>query len=187
MPALSRSLIIALSIAAVFVLLVGFAIGRATSGDSDADALTAAPDDTTSTVAETSGGASSTTTQVLLIDGDPASVLPPNLEIPESGIPVYGSDAQRAQMLSDLAAAGVAGGSSVTLLATADHVCFNLERLQAQNRSPAFAVRVVWNESLGDLPSEDVAAFGVVFNAAPQYLCIDSIVYGEQVAYWLGI
>jgi hypothetical protein len=174
------------SAVAIVVLLVGFAIGRATSGGSSADGVAAAPEDTTSTSALTAAGDSTTTTTVPIIDGDPANALPPEVEIPASGIPKYGSDADRDQMLNDLAAAGVAGGSKATLLATADHVCFNLERLQEQNRSPAFAVRVVWNESLGDLPSGDVAAFGVVFNTAPYYLCPDSIEYGEDVAYWLG-
>jgi hypothetical protein len=175
------------AVAAIVILLAGFGIGRATSGDSSTEAGAVAPGDTTSTNAQTAGDDASTTSSVPTIDGDPASVLPQELEIPEGGIPKYGSDTDRAQMLDDLVAAGVAGGSSAALLATADHVCFNLERLQEQNRSPAFAVRVVWNESLGDLPSEDVAAFGVIFNAAPQYLCLESIEYGEQVAYWLGI
>ena len=175
------------SAVAIVVLLVGFAIGRATSGGSSTDAVAAASGGTTSTAALVADEAATTTTQVPIIDGDPSSALPPELAIPASGIPKYGSDADRERMLNDLATAGVAGGSSETLLATADHVCFNLERLQEQNRSPAFAVRVVWNESLGDLPSEDVAAFGVVFNAAPHYLCVESIEYGEQVAYWLGI
>jgi hypothetical protein len=175
------------SAVAIVVLLVGFTVGRATAGGSDADALAVATEDTSTTIDQVSGANASTTSQVPIIDGDPSSVLPPELEIPASGIPKYGSDADRDQMLNDLAAAGVAGGSREALLATADHVCFNLERLEEQNRSPAFAVRVVWNESLGDLPSEDVAAFGVVFNAAPHYLCVESIEYGEEVAYWLGI
>jgi len=80
----------------------------------------------------------------------------------------------------------VTGGTRSGLLATADHVCYNLERLEAQDRSPAFAVRVVWNESLAVLESEDLAAFAAVFAAAPHFLCPDSIEYAEEVAYWLG-
>ena len=70
--------------------------------------------------------------------------------------------------------------------AVSDHICYMLDRLQDQDRSPAFAVRVVWNESLADLRSEDLAAFAFVFDSAPQYLCPESIPYGESVAYWLG-
>jgi hypothetical protein len=174
------------SVTVIVILIVGFAFGRVTSGGSDADVVAEESPITNSTVALATGDGSSTTSTVPIIDGDPANALPPEVEIPASGIPKYGSDSDRDQMLNDLAAAGVAGGSKATLLATADHVCFNLERLQEQNRSPAFAVRVVWNESLGDLPSGDVAAFGVVFNTAPYYLCPDSIEYGEDIAYWLG-
>lgn len=175
------------SAVAIVVLLAGFTIGRTTAGGSNVGAVAVTTEDTSTSVAQATGDDASTTSQVPVIDGDPSNALPPELEIPASGIPKYGSDADRDQMLKDLAAAGVAGGSSEALLATADHVCFNLERLQEQDRSPAFAVRVVWNESLGDLPSGDIAVFGVVFSAAPHYLCVDSIEYGEQVAYWLGI
>jgi hypothetical protein len=44
----------------------------------------------------------------------------------------------------------------------------------------------VWNESLAELDSQDLAAFAAVFAAAPRYLCLDSIEYAEEVAYWLG-
>ena len=76
--------------------------------------------------------------------------------------------------------------SRSTMLWVADSVCYDLERLSAQGRSPAFAVRVVWNETLGDLASGDAAAFGAVFSAATAYLCPHMGPYGEDVAYWLG-
>lgn len=187
MQALNRRRIIAISVGAVVAILIGFVLGRATTGDSTSEAGSIGPGATLTSVSSEEGAVHATTTsQVPVMDGDAASILPPESEVPESGLPVYGTEADRNQMLDDLSAAGVAGGTKQGLLATGDHVCFNLERLTEQHRSRAFAVRVVWNESLGDLPSEDVAAFGVVFNSAPHYLCPEYVEYAESIAYWLG-
>jgi hypothetical protein len=73
------------------------------------------------------------------------------------------------------------------LLATADKVCYDLERLIAQERSAAYATRVVWNESLAELESEDLAGFATVFSLAPTYLCPENAAYASEVAYILGI
>jgi len=81
---------------------------------------------------------------------------------------------------------GIVSGSTLDLLASADEICYHLERLQAQNRTAAYAVRVVWNEALAPLEPEDLAAFGTVFVAAPHFLCPDSAAYAEEVSYWLG-
>jgi hypothetical protein len=108
------------------------------------------------------------------------------MELPEGGIPEYGTEDARESLLLGLTESGVTGGTREGVLATADHVCYNLERLEAQGHSAAFAVRVVWNESLLELAPEDLAAFAAVFSAAPYYLCPDSIEFGAEVAYWLG-
>lgn len=182
---IDRRIAIAVGVGAILALVLAFTVGRATAGSSAA-AADASPSTTQASTTVPEGALSSTTTEVTLIDGDPAKALPPELDIPATGIPVYGSEADRDRMLSDLVAAGVIGGTREGILETADHVCFSLERLLAQDRKPSFAVRVVWNESLADLESEDLAAFGVVFRSAPRYLCPESVDYGERVAYWLG-
>jgi hypothetical protein len=185
---LNRRLIITASVAALVLLLLGFAIGRATGGGSGD---TPTPDSATAlsstrTTGTTSQDNGSTTTTPGIITGDSATSLESTSAVDLGDALVYGTDAERETFVNDLVQAGVVGGSREGLLATADHVCYMLERLQAQNRTPAFAVRVVWNESLADLRSEDLAAFATVFNAAPRYLCQESIEYGESVAYWLG-
>lgn len=182
-----RRLITIASVAALVLLLLGFGIGRVTAGGSGSPAEPgdASASSTTIPGAATQYGDSTTTTHGILT-GDPASSLEPTSTIDMGDAQVYGTDVERETYLSDLVRAGVIGGSREGLLATADHVCYMLERLEAQNRKPAFAVRVVWNESLADLRSEDLAAFAVVFNAAPRYLCPESVEYGESVAYWLG-
>ncbi len=172
---LDRRILVGVPIAVLLLLIAGFAIGRATASNATADAAAAIE---SATIPGEDVDAST-------ITGDAAQVLPAEPDA-STTIPVYGTEAERDTFVAGLAESGVVGGTREGLLATADHVCYNLERLQAQNRSPAFAVRVVWNESLAALDSHDLAAFAAVFNAAPQYLCPDSIEYGEEVAYWLG-
>lgn len=172
---LDRRLLIGVPIAVLVLLLIGFGVGRLTAGGSA----------TSASVTEVAGSTPSDA-PASTITGDAAAALPPASDAPDGGIPVYGTEAEREEFLAGLIDSSLIGGSRTGLLATADHVCYNLERLEAQNRSPAFAVRVVWNESLAELESGDLAAFGVVFTAAPYYLCPDSIEYGEEVAYWLG-
>ncbi len=184
MPDIDRRLLIGIPIAALLVLLIGFGIGRLTAGDltTSASGIEVAGATTTDSLTQDTDQDSPAPT----ITGDAAAVLPPGDDLPDGGIPVYGTEAERDALVLGLVEAGVTGGTRTGLLATADHVCYNLERLEAQNRSPAFAVRVVWNESLAVLDSQDLAAFGAVFAAAPHYLCRDSIEYAEEVAYWLG-
>lgn len=171
----------------VVLIIAAFIIGRATAPDG------AAADDATgttiTTVAENGGttttaasGDGSETSTTVAIGGDPAAALP----VYVGTGPQYGTEADRDALIEGLVNAGVGGGTRESVLATADHVCHMLEQLEAQRRSPAYAVRVVWNESLLELPSEDLAAFAAVFNSAPYYLCPDSVEYGERVAYWLG-
>jgi hypothetical protein len=45
----------------------------------------------------------------------------------------------------------------------------------------------VWNESLAELESEDLAGFATVFSLAPTYLCPENAAYASEVAYILGI
>jgi hypothetical protein len=98
----------------------------------------------------------------------------------------YGSPEARTEFIDVIRNSGIAGGTEAEVLATADEICYHLERLEAQNRSAAFAVRVVWNEALAPVDSEDLAAFGTVFVAAPHFLCPESAAYAEEVSYWLG-
>ena len=191
MPHLDRRLVIITSAIAVLLLLIGFGVGRLTADDSPASGSAAAANPPGDAAGESESPSDSMqegreAANATTISGDAAAALPPDLETPEEGIPVYGTEAEREALLTGLAESGVAGGTRSGLLATADHVCYALERLQAQGRTPAFAVRVVWNESLAELDSRDLAAFAAVFNAAPRYLCSESIDYAEDVAYWLG-
>ena len=182
-----RYLYIGIPIAAILLVLIGFGIGRATSGGNDD--VAAATQATEGTETSTTTGESvpeTTLAPSTTINGDPSAALPPESELPEGGIPEYGTPDARESLLVGLVESGVTGGTREGVLATADHVCYNLERLEAQSQTPAFAVRVVWNESLLELESEDLAAFAAVFSAAPFYLCPDSIEYGAEVAYWLG-
>ena len=61
-----------------------------------------------------------------------------------------------------------------------------MRHLAAARRSPAFATRVVWNESLLELDEADLRAWAAVWRTAPSYLCPDSVEYAEEVSYWLG-
>lgn len=191
MPEIDRRLLIAAPIAVIVVFLIGFAFGRTTAGGSD----TAAPDDSTTTTflaTNDQGGADTSTTQdagqmtdTTRITGDPTVVLPPPPTDPEA-IPPYGTDDDRVALIAGLVEAGVTGGSEADILATADYVCYTLERLRAQGRSLSFTVRVVWNEALSDLAREDLSAFGTVLAAAPPHLCPENAAFGERVSYWLG-
>lgn len=180
-----RRLIVIASVAAFLLLLIGFGAGRVTASDSGTTPeSTSTSSSTTTSVAAPPD--SETTTTLNVVDGDASASLEPTSAVDLGDAQVYGTDTERETFLNDLVEAGVVGGSREGLLATADHVCYMLERLEDQNRTPAFAVRVVWNESLADLRPEDLAAFAVVFNAAPRYLCPESIEYSDLVAYWLG-
>ena len=161
-------------VAGLIVLAVGFVIGRSVSGSEfaiEGDSIVS--EGTTSTVSASPVG-------------DPTSATIPPQEVPSGSIPEYGTGEERDGLVTALAEAGIAGGARDAILVTADEVCFHLAQLEAQGRSPAFAVRVVWNESLAELRSADIAAFAAVFAAAPSFLCPDSVGYANDVAYWLG-
>lgn len=166
-----RWIIIGSAVVAGLVFVIGLAIGRSTSGSEPAAGA---------------GSIVSDATFPTNAVGGPSSATIPPQDVPAGGIPKYGIASERDGLVTALTEAGVAGEARDAILTTADEVCFHLERLQAQGRSPAFAVRVVWNESLAQLPSTDIAAFAAVFVAAPRFLCRDSIGYADDVAYWLG-
>jgi hypothetical protein len=189
MPDIDTKVLIGAGVAALILLAGVFFIGRATAGGSDesiAEAQGQNAASTTAVVSADSAADGTSTTSSVPPTGDPSAAL---LDDPDraTDIPEYGTAEEREALLNALAEAGVGMGSRTTILFVADSVCYDLERLQAQERSPAFAVRVVWNETLADLDSTDAAAFGAVFNAAPFFICPESIEYATEVAYWLGI
>lgn len=182
-----RRLLIGIPIAvALLLLLIGFGTGRATTGGTDGVGTEGIDDNGSALSASDGDPLTGDAAPGSTITGDASAVLPPTSDTPEEGAPIYGSDDDRVEFIAVLVEIGVVNGTEESLLATADHVCYNLERLQAQERSPAFAVRVVWNESLLELESEDLAAFSAVFDVAPHYLCPESVEYGTEVAYWMG-
>jgi len=191
-PDIDKRLLIAAPIVALIVFAIGFGLGSLVSGgDGDASAATNTSEPTSDSQPTTDGEPTTEASSPTLgatgepIDGDAsAAILPPKTDASE--IPEYGSSEDRDEMIGVLGEAGVTGSSRETILATADRVCYDLERLEAQDRSPAFATRVVWNESLADLEKGDLAAFSAVFATAPFYLCPDSLDYSREVAYWLG-
>jgi hypothetical protein len=176
MKDIDRRWIIGVSVvvAGLIVFAVGFVFGRSVSGSElaiEGDAIVS--EGTTSTLSASPVG-------------DPTSATIPPQGVPAGSIPEYGAVEERDGLVTALAEAGMAGGARDAILVTADEVCFHLAQLEAQGRSPAFAVRVVWNESLAELRSTDLAAFAAVFAAAPSFLCPDSVGYANDVAYWLG-
>ncbi len=191
MPDIDRRILIAVPIVVIVVFLAGVLIGRGTAGTVEmvpgGDTVTTASsgtgdqDDATVTTTAQVGSTPTTT----FVTGDPSVVLPPPPTAP-GDIPQYGTEQDRSALIAVLIDAGVAGGSTADILATADYVCYTLERLRAQGRSLSFAVRVVWNDSLADLAPEDLSAFGTVLSAAPLYLCPENAEFGERISYWLG-
>lgn len=187
MPDIDTKVLIGAGVAALLLLVGVFSIGRATAGgSSESAAETEGQSSTTIADSANSAAGETSTTSSVPPSGDPSAAL---LNDPDraTDVPEYGTEEERQALLDALAEAGVGMGSRSTVLFVADSVCYDLERLQAQDRSAAFAVRVVWNQTLGDLESTDAAAFGAVFNAAPFFICPESIEYAAEVAYWLGI
>ena len=166
--------------AGLAVLVIGFLIGLAVGGDSgEADA--AVTTTSTTTAPGTSSDAPEDTGSPTTVVADGGSL------IISEPVPEFGTDEERQALLDALAESGVGFGSASVTLALADRTCYDLERLRAQNRPVSFAVRVVWNESLAEAESTELAAFGAVFTAAPFFLCPESVDYAQDVAYWLGI
>ncbi len=160
----NRWIIIGGAVAAgIAVLVIGFVIGRATASLDPA-----------------TGAASSVS------DEPDSTTLADQTSTTAEGLPEYGSSRARDELVTSLIETGFVRPDRILILGTADEICFHLERLQAQQRSPAFAIRVVWNESLAEFPPGDVPTFAAVFAAAPRLLCPDSLRYAEEVAYWLG-
>lgn len=197
MDTMDRRIIIAAGALTLLLIVVSFFIGRATASTVTVDEpdqttttelLTASSDDPTDDRTDADG----TTTTTLLeeipyeeVDGDPSAALAVEPTDP-SAIPPYGTDEEREVYVRDLAESGFAWTSRSAILSAADHVCHNLTRLEELRRSPAFAVRVVWNESLMELDESDLRAWSVIWRTAPSYLCTHTIGYAEEVSYWLG-
>ena len=163
---LNRTAWTAIAAAAVVSLIIGLGIGAAAFSEDS----TEGGDGSTGATTGAEGGSDPTTS-----DGG-------------EEIPTYGSDADRQALLAVADATNITGiySDPGVLLSAADKICYDLERLLAQGRSPAYATRVVWNESLAALDSEDLAGFATAFTLAPTYLCPENAVYAEDVAYILG-
>ena len=147
-------------VVALALLVVGIVLGRLTVS-SDASSGSA------SSMSEGFESASATTTST-------------------EGVAAFGSAQARDDLVGTLIAAGLAEGNRDVILMMADEICFNLERLEAQGRSTAFAVRVVWNESLAELGPRELATYASVFTAAPRFLGPASFGYAVEVACGLG-
>jgi hypothetical protein len=104
-------------------------------------------------------------------------------------IPPYGDSASRdaytAAVQGSLPSGATATG--VDLLVAGDSLCANLEGFTNQGRDAHYAIRILWTDQLRYLSSQEVALFGVVLAAAPEYLCPQYIPLAEDIAYWLGI
>ncbi len=104
-------------------------------------------------------------------------------------IPRYGDAASRADYITAVRGS-LPVGTPVTddeLLIAGDSLCANLAGFSNQGRDAHYAVRILWTDELRYLDSEEVAAFGVVLAAAPEYLCPQYRVLAEDISYWLGI
>jgi hypothetical protein len=106
-----------------------------------------------------------------------------------STLPSYGDPASR-----DAYVAAVGGslppGSTTTddeILAAGDNLCANLEGFTNQGKDAHYAIRILWTDDLRYLDSTEMAAFGLVLSAAPEYLCPQYKPLGDDVAYWLGV
>ena len=112
-----------------------------------------------------------------------------SVEVEETTVPQYGDSAAR-----DAYTTAVRGslplGTPLTdeeLLVAGDSLCANLEGFTNQGRDAHYAIRIIWTDQLRYLDSKEVAVFGVVLAAAPEYLCPQYRVLAEDVSYWLGI
>lgn len=169
-----RWIIVAAGVAGgVALFAVGLLLGAVIASDGDEEAVS------TSTTAPT---VSPTTT----LGDSTESTVAGDISADPGSMGTYGSPEARTEFIDVIRNSGISGGTEAEVLAIADEICYHLERLEAQDRSAAFAVRVVWNEALAPVESEDLASFGTVFVAAPHYLCPQSATYAEQVSYWLG-
>ena len=160
-------------IVSVALFAGGFLLGNLGGSSSEE-----AAEETTTTGASSSDPSSTTL-------GDPTDATLPEPDAADETIDPYGTEVERNEFVTAVRGSGI-GGTNLDVLATGDEVCYHLERLEAQGRSAAYAVRVVWNEALAPIDSADLAAFGTVFVAAPHYLCPQSAAYAEEVSYWLG-
>jgi len=103
--------------------------------------------------------------------------------------PQYGDDAARASFIAAAGSSLPAGVSldDDALLAAGDSLCADLEGFTNQGRDAHYAIRILWTDELRYLDSTEVALYGTVLAAAPAYLCPESRVLAEDIAYWLGV
>ena len=198
MDSIDRRIIIGAGALTFLLVVASFLLGRATASTTAAEndgigttvttEIGTASDDEPDSGSGDDGAPGTTVLEEIPfeeIDGDPGAALPPEATDP-SDIPEFGTAVERDDYVKDLAEAGLAWTSRSAVLAAADHICYNLQRLEELRRSPAFATRVVWNESLLELDEADLRAWAAVWRTAPSYLCPDSVEYAEEVSYWLG-
>jgi len=163
-------------VSAALALILGLMIGRASAPtEQSADAPTSVSTETT---------APNATADQSSVEEHPATG-----STPETEIPMYGTAEDRTAAVEAAENLGISGSLSdpTAMLAAADRVCYDFERLTAQGRSPFYATRVVWNESLAGLASVDLAGFATTFNVAVTYMCPEYADFAEEVAYILGI
>jgi hypothetical protein len=172
---LNRKALYTVGAAFLLALLIGILIGRMT-----------APSNVEGS------GVDTTLSPVTTLASASQGVAPadqPAIGTESDDVPTYGTEGDRTALTDAATSVGITGFFSDTtaLLAGADRVYFDLERLDAQDRSPAYATTVVWNESLASLDSTDLAGFATMFSLATTHLCPQHDEYGEDVAYILGI
>jgi hypothetical protein len=104
-------------------------------------------------------------------------------------IPPYGDSASRDAFTAAVRGSLLSGAAATDeeLLVAGDSLCANLEGFTNQGRDSHYAIRILWTDQLRYLSSQEVALFGVVLAAAPEYLCPQYIPLAEDIAYWLGI
>jgi hypothetical protein len=177
----NRQTLLVIGASALLALILGFMVGRTTAPDGmDSDAA----------------GNPTTTTMV-------GTTTPPNAEADHSStddnpatggtskdeVQPYGTPEDRTTAFEVATDLGLTGGlaQEEAFLVAADRICYDLERLTMQGRSEFFATRVVWNQSLAGLSSEDLAGFATTFNVGVTYLCPEHTEFAEAIAYILGI
>jgi len=123
---------------------------------------------TTDTAMDESAGATTTTTTTL---------------------PQYGTSSSRVDYVA-VVEGSLPPGSTITddeILVVGDDLCANLEGFSNQGKDAHYAIRILWTDELRYLDSTEMAAFGLVLSAAPEYLCPQYKPLGDDIAYWLGI
>ena len=108
---------------------------------------------------------------------------------PPTTVPTYGDETARAAYLTAVKGSlgAAASPSDAELLAAGDSLCADLEGFTVQGRDAQSAIRLLWTDQLRYLDAGEVAVFGVVLSAAPEYLCQEYRPLAVEIAYWLGV